>query len=465
MDKEKRLKQWKQWLNEEKWVLLKESFLYALPIDVAEFLIKQSHKNWIPFFSTLNATQQAPIFEYFPIFFQKQLFKKLPKKEVASIFTHLHSDIRANFYRLLSIKEQEQLLPFLPQDIRKNVITLSDYNPQTAGGIMSTDFFVLLHDTTAEEALTKMRKNVPSKKMLYYLYVLDQEMHLMGLLSLKELILTSPTTAIKELLQKEFIFGNIQEDRESIVKKIEKYNFVALPILNHKSQLVGIVKHDDALDIVRKEQTEDMERFMGIVSTEEGNHYLAITPIQHFKRRIGWIVILFFTSFFSCFVIHQHEDLLRSAPYFIFYIPMINDTGGNIASQTASVIIRSLSLGEFDVNSWKKVLWKEFKISLLLMGTLFVFSFLKVTLFSFSVQSLQNLFSLATTISLSLILQVLSSTLIGALLPLFVKYMGVDPVLVANPAITTIVDFLGIIIYFYTIIIFFPIFSHFFSLF
>jgi magnesium transporter len=431
-----------------------QEMLEEMPtIEVCEFLEEKPHQEIIRFLGLLDYDNQGRIFSDFDLELQMQLFQQIDIRTFSEIFSRMYSDIRVDFYQELEQDEQMNLLPYLSKKIREDVITLSSYPPETAGGIMNTDFATILINMTAEEAIAKIRKDAPSQKMIYYIYVVDEKMAMSGLVTIKDLIFAEPQTKVEDILQEFFIYAEVAEDRESVAKKLEKYSLVAIPILNPQGQLVGIVNYDDAIDVIREEHTEDLEKFMGIVQTENSLEYIDTSVIEHFKKRIFWIAGLAAVGIISGMILHRFEGTLQKLIILAVYLPMMTDTGGNSGSQAATVVIRAMALDEISVSDWLKVLWKEARISFLISLIVGVLAYLKILFLSQDtpIPESFNLFTVASTITLALCLQVISSTIIGAALPLFVKRLGGDPAVVASPAITTVVDITGLLIYFGTV--------------
>ncbi|MEL6412505.1 MAG: magnesium transporter [Bacteroidota bacterium] len=445
----KSLAHWTQLLEQHQQEVLLMHLREAPTVEVAEFLTQQPVQQLLTLFVGLPDELQGIVFAEFEAEQQQLLYHHMGKKEFATLFAHIPSHERSEFYQRLNDREQTRLLPYLTKKVREDVITLSAYPPETAGGIMSTDFATVLSGMTVKQATKKLREDSPSKKMIYYLYVVDEDMQMLGFVSLKDLIMAAPDAQVASLLHENFIYAEVDDDRESVAQKIEKYDLVALPILNEEQQLVGIVPYDDAMDVIRAEETEDMEKFMGIVSNESATDYLKTSSFQHFKRRVTWIVGLFLASTLSEVIIHCHEALLARLTVLALYLPMIAGAGGNAGSQAATVVIRAVSLGQVTLRSWLKIILKEAKIALLLAFCLFFLAFLKVIFLSSNVVIGNcSLYYLAFVISLSLSLQVVTSTVVGAALPLIAKYFNGDPAVAASPAITTLVDITGMSIYF-----------------
>ncbi|MEH0156817.1 magnesium transporter [Limibacter armeniacum] len=428
-----------------------EALLSKMPaIEVAEALQALEPRKALRVLSVFKMEAQASVFVDLPAKKQEELFNLLDKRRFSKIFQEMPSDKRADFYQSLTATEQAALMPFLSKAIRENVLELSAYPHDTAGGIMNTDFATIRLKMTVSQALEKVRRDAPSGKMLYYIYVVDEQKHLVGFVTLKRLVLAEPTQNVSEILHTEYIHSMITDDREEVARLIEKYDLVAIPILNEYDQLVGIVSHDDAMDVLRKEQSEDLQKIMGIRVADEEAGYLETPVMRHFSKRIVWLVALAAFGIISGLVLHQYEGLLNKLVVLAVYMPMLADTGGNAGSQSSTVVIQALSVGEVKFSHWFKVMLKEASISTMLAICLGVLAFAKVAFLSSATElpSELSLSYVAFVIAVAISLQVISSSIIGALLPLTVKRLGGDPAVVASPAITTIVDITGLMIYF-----------------
>jgi len=443
----------------EKWIVMSQKqkvrelipTFHKMPsVEVAEVLGSLEEGSILEAFESFDVEVQAKVFSHFEITRQLSFFQKTSKKRFAPIFENMASDDRCDLYQHMSQEEQASILPYLSKAAREDVIKLSSYPPDTAGGIMSTDFATIQASMTVDSAMAKVRRDSPSKKMIYYIYVVDHRMKMVGFVSLKDLIMASPNQLISEVLHEKFVFTTVDEDRELVAKKIEDYDLLAIPVLNHVGQLAGIVTQDDAIEVIRAEHTEDMEKFMGIMTESSENDYIHTSSMQHFRKRVVWIVSLAAVGIISGMIIHRFESTLEALIILALYMPMVADTGGNSGSQAATVIVRALALGQISPKQWLKIVFKEFKISTMLAVCLGVLAFLKVLFLSWetSIPAEYTLIQLAFVISTALSLQVVSATCIGAGLPLLVKRFGGDPAVAASPAITTVVDITGLLIYF-----------------
>ena len=418
--------------------------------DVVEFLEDKPVQDIISYLSELDVEDQGRIFSDFAMDLQLQIARIFDPKKVANIFRHMYSDIRADLYQQLEKEEQIKLLPYLDKKTREDVIILSAYPPETAGGIMNTDFATIYEGMSVAQAMAKIRHDAPSKDMVIYIYVVDDAMVLKGFVTLKDLVLADPETKIDDLIDEFYVYAEVNEDRESVAKKVEKYDLAAIPVLNSLDQLVGIVGHNDALEVIRAEQTEDMERLAGVIPSSEDEGYLETPSLKHFQRRVGWLVGLAAMGILSGMIISEYQGVLEKFLILAMYMPMMAATGGNTGTQAATVIIRAMSLGDVSNSDWVKVVLKELKISALLSICVAALTYLKIVYLSFQGLAPESftIGFVGMTISLAIAIQVITSAVIGAGLPLIVKRNGGDPAVVASPAITTLVDITGLLIYF-----------------
>ncbi|MFY7993326.1 MAG: magnesium transporter [Bacteriovoracaceae bacterium] len=419
-------------------------------MDVAEFMEEKSLEETANYLKQLDPADQGRIFSDFSLDRQIDLFHSLDRRTFAQIFGQMYSDIRADLYQELAKEEQIELLPYLDKAVREDVIILSAYPPETAGGIMTTNFATIFADMTISQALAKIRIDAPTKDMIYYIYVVDHSMVMKGLVTLKDLVMNIPDMRVDELLNEFFVYAEVNEDRESVAQKIEKYDLAAIPVLNSLNQLVGVVTHEEAIDVIREEHTEDLEKFMGIMPSENDDEYMNTSSFHHFKKRVVWLVSLAAIGIISGMIINEYQGVLEHFIILAMYMPMMAATGGNTGSQAATVVIRALSLGEVTDDEWLKILFKEMKISFMLSVCVAALTFFKIAYLSFN-SHLPAGFTLpyiGLTISVAIAIQVITSALLGAGLPLIVRRLGGDPAVVASPAITTIVDITGLLIYF-----------------
>ncbi len=453
MEQQKRreVNDWKEKLRKKEDLAKAVTILGKMPApEITEILQDLENEIIVEVFPLLPESKQGLVFAEFSMPRRIDLFHNVSKRWFAGIFEKAPSDERADTFQQLTKEEQVSLLPYIQKSIRDDVLQLSKYPPETAGGIMSTDFCTINGKETCSEAIEKLRREGSHDKLLYYIYVVDENMKLLGFITLKDLMLANPNEIVLTIVGERFPVSELSEDRELVAAKIEKYELIAIPVVNQNRQLVGIVHHDDALEVIREEHTEDMEKFMGIVPGKGILNYNETSVWGHFRKRIIWLAILAIVGVLSGMIIRFYEGAISAFMILALYMPMVADTGGNSGSQAATVVIRAIALGQVSLKNWIYILIKEIRISILLALALGIIAFLIILFLSWEVETpLQHsLFYTASVISLALALQVISSTMIGAGLPLLVKRMGGDPALAASPAITTAVDISGLLIYF-----------------
>ncbi len=426
---------------------LREFFSDYHPKQAALFIEDLSVSDIWYILSLLEANLRAGIFSYFEWERQLELLREGREVWIKSLLDDLSSDDRADLFKRLDDKSYHRFMALLPKEDRRDVERLVSYEEGTAGAVMSTDFAYCYVEQSVETLLLKLRKEGPSKETIYYIYVVDSALSLKGLVSLKDLVLSEPEMKIGEIMHEDIISGNVTDDQEDIAGKIEEYDIIALPIVDNSGRLVGIVTHDDVMDILVEEQTEDVERMMAITGDVESRDYLDVPVFTHFRKRVPWVIGLFLVGNLSAFVVGHFEDVLNRVVVLAFFFPLLMGTGGNTGAQSASVVLRSLTLKEVDEKDFLKVLRKEFMVALIIALILFSFIFLRVYLVGNEGADVLH-FKTALAIALALGAQVITSTLIGAFLPLAAIKAKLDPAVVAMPAITTIVDITGLLIYF-----------------
>lgn len=422
------------------------------PAVIAEFISDMSGQEaWTVLLHAVPALR-SEIFSHLDEDLQVEIIGSLRREEVARLLAEMSPDDRADQFKQLPEDLRESVLPALAQAEREDIRRLSSYSEGTAGAVMTSDYASLAPHLTAFQAIERLREVAPDKETIYYAYVVDDRRKLLGFVSLKDLIIARREARVSDIMHGEVIFSRVEDDQEDAARKIQKYDLIALPVLDGDDALVGIITYDDAIDVITQEHTEDMEKFMAIAGSHEAGVYLKTSAWVHFKNRAYWIVGLAALGLVSGVIIHRFEATLMKLLILALYMPMLADTGGNTGSQSATVVVRALALGEITPRDVARVLFKEFKISVLLAVILGVISWGKVMFLSQGAEIPAG-FSLARiggAIAIALGLQVVTATLIGALLPLGAARMKWDPAIVASPALTTIVDITGLLIYFTT---------------
>ncbi len=432
---------------------LREFCEAAHPAIVAELLSALSGEEVWAVLKHAEPRLGADIFSHLDDDVQVDVVSKLPRGAIARLLTDMPPDDRADLFKQLPEELGDAVLPAIAQAEREDIRRLTSYEEGTAGAAMTSDYATLPPQLTASEAIEHLRRVAPDKETIYYAYVVDEARRLRGFLSLKDLIVARRDARVEEIMHPEVIAARTHDDQEEAARTIQKYDLIALPVLNGNDALVGIITHDDALDIITQEHTEDMEKLMAIGGSHEAGVYLRTSSWMHFKNRAGWVVILAVLGMVSGYIVHSFEDLLMQFAILATFMPMLADTGGNTGSQSATLVVRALALNEISPRNILGILAKELRVSMGLGLLLAVIAFGRVFLFrgGAAAPDEHSMTRIGLAISIALGLQVVTSTLIGALLPLGAAKLKLDPAVVASPALTTVVDITGLLLFFTTV--------------
>lgn len=417
------------------------------------------------FFSALEPDEVAQALALIPTEYRAEIFahvddglqvdvaERLSRQELARLISAMPPDDRVDLLKRMPDERVDVLLPALAQAERDDIRRLCSYAEGTAGAVMTSEYATLPADITAAEAITRLRQVAPDKETIYYAYVVDAHRRLLGFVSLKDLILAPPNRRVEDMMHTDPIFARVDDDQEDAARKIQRYDLIALPVLDASNTLVGIITYDDAVDIITQEQTEDVEKLMAIGGEHEAAAYMRTPAWTHFRNRCVWIVVLAGLGLVSGYIVQSFEGLILQFAILATFMPMLADTGGNTGSQAATLVVRALALKEIELRDVLRVLWKEFRVAILLALVLVVVAAVRVWLYSLSgtIPPDYSLTQVGIAVSLALGLQVVSSTLIGAILPLAAAAFRFDPAVVASPALTTIVDITGLLIFFFTV--------------
>ena len=395
---------------------------------------------------------RAEIFSHLDQDLQMDIIETLRRGEIAGLLAAMPHDERADLFKSLPEERRAAVLPALAQAEREDIRRLIAHAEGTAGAVMTSDYATLAPQLTAIEAIHRLRDVAPDKETIYYAYVVDENRRLLGFVSLKDIILARREGRLADIMHTEVFCVRVDDDQEVAARQIQKYDLLALPVLDGRGALVGIITHDDAMDIITQEHTEDMEKFMAIAGPHEDAVYMKTSVWGHFRNRYPWVVALAVLGLVSGLIVQNFENLLMRFTVLAAFMPMLADTGGNTGSQAATLVVRALALKEVSVKDLFRILSKEVGVALLLALLLGAIAFARVVGLGggAAVPDGASLLRIACAISVALGLQVVTSTLVGALLPLGAARMQWDPAVVASPALTTIVDITGLLIYFTT---------------
>ena len=417
------------------------------PARVAEFMEGlTSQEAWqVLHFAEPHLREQ--IFTYFDHDKQVEIFETQDRSDVATLIVELASDDRVDLLRAISPPIVDELLPLLPTEVRRNILRLRSYAEGTAGAVMTTDFARLSEALTVREALAELSKQAEHLETIYYLYIVDEGDHLRGTVSTRQLVskIGKPDTKLGDLMETEVISASVTEDQEEVARKVAKYDLLAIPVLDNERRVLGIITHDDVMDVVREEAAEDVQRIAGVTPLEHS--YLRTRLITLGWKRGMWLTILFFTALFTASALKFYEDRLAQWPWLIMFIPLIMSSGGNSGNQSATLIITALTSGDVKISDWFRVLKREIVVGLMLGGFLGLYGLLVSWCLTYNVPGVHKHLLFLLIVPVTLVLVVTCGSVFGSLLPLLFKRLGLDPALMSNPFVAGISDILGIVIY------------------
>ena len=392
------------------------------------------------------------------------VFRLLSKDEAAEVFTYMNSDNQEYLINLFTDKELKQvidelymddtvdLIEEMPANVVKRILKtvntkdrelineLLKYPEDSAGSIMTTEFIDLKVNMTVEDAFERIRKIGLDKETIYTCYVLDKSRKILGLTTVKDLLLAKKGEIIKEIMETNVVTITTLEDQESVAKKFDKYDLFAIPVVDKEDRLVGIITVDDAIDVLQEETEEDFEIMAAITPNDES--YFKTTVFKHAKNRILWLLILMISASITGAIITRYEAAFSAVPLLVAFIPMIMGTGGNCGSQSSTLIIRGMATDEIQLKDFIKAIWKEGRVALMVGIILALVNGIRVVI------QYQNI-NLAIIVGITLILTVIMAKLLGCVLPMLAKKFKLDPAIMAAPLITTIVDTGSVLLYFY----------------
>lgn len=330
---------------------------------------------------------------------------------------------------------------------RASINTLLKYPEDSAGSIMTPEFVDLKKTNTVEDAIKRIRRTGVDKETIYTCYVTDESRHLIGVTTVKELLLHENDVKIEDLMETNVIYINTHDDQETAADLLSKYDFLALPVVDMEQRLVGIITVDDAMDVLVDENTEDIHKMNAIMPNEKP--YLKMGVFETWKSRIIWLLCLMVSATFTSMIINAFENQLSALIVLTSFVPMLTGTSGNAGGQASAVIIRALSLKEVDYKDIFKVLWKEFRVGIVCGVTLAVVNFVKIWLIDRSLLGMSDITVwVDLVISLTLVIEVIFAKMVGCTFPILAKKMKLDPAVISSPFITTVMDALSLLIYF-----------------
>jgi magnesium transporter len=424
---------------------IRELFSDFHPRDIFELCENLEPKENAQIIIALGRPLGIEFFQYFRVKQQREIFKYFSKEWMADVLEEMAPDERADFIKALSRRRVEEILPLVAQAERNDIKKLIQFKEGTAGSVLTTEYAVLPQEITVKEALSKLKLQAFNRETIYYIYVIDDQRKLIGFVSLKDIIVAESASLIRDIMHTNIVCVNVNDDKELVAKQIADYDLLAIPVVDDDKKLIGIVTHDDVVDVIIEEHTEDAYKYGAA-----GEHidYMGSNAFTIAKHRILWLMVLVAVGFISGWIMERYKFQLESVVALMFFIPLLCGSGGNAGTQSSTVVIRGLATGEVKISEVLPVFWKEFKTGLLVgiaMGLLAAGRAI--------VMNKNPL--LALTVGLAMIVTVMVATTLGAVLPIVFKKMNLDPALMSGPFITSIVDIVSLFIYLHMAMIIF----------
>ena len=409
-------------------------------VDAAEFLDYVDDSELLKVFRLLKKDFAAEIFAELDTSLQEKIITSITDIEITKLLDELFIDDTVDLLEELPAGVVNRIIKLSTPDIRSEINRFLNYPADSTGSVMTSEFLSIHSDMTVSDAIERIRSTGYEKETIYVIYVTDSSRVLKGTVSLRDLIFSSKDAFIEDIMHTAVISAMTLDDKETAANLISKYDLLALPVVDKESRLVGILTVDDALDVIEEAATEDIEIMAAISPTDKP--YVKTGVFETFFKRIPWLLILLISATFTGSIITHYEDALGAAVALTAFIPMLMDSGGNAGAQASVTIIRGLSLSEIKMSDIFRIIWKEFRVSLLCGATLSAVVFLKILYLD------RLSLTIAAVVSLTLLATVIIAKLVGCSLPVLAKRIGFDPAVMASPFITTIVDALSLLIYF-----------------
>ncbi|MDR4503648.1 MAG: magnesium transporter [Candidatus Scalindua sp.] len=409
------------------------------PADVVDVIRELEPTERTIAFRMLDKEKFAEVFSLLDPEEEEELLRQFTEQKVKEILLEMSPDDRTHLLDELPASVVNKLLKLLPREEREEANVLLNYPPESAGKVMTTEYVDLKTEMLVSEALERIRETGPDRETIYTCYAINEKRVLCGVVSLRDIILAKPDQKISQIMQENVHKVKTTDDQEAVAKVIQKYDYISLPVVDSENRLVGIITVDDILDIVEDEATEDFHKMAAMQLPEE--KYFRSGVLKHVSGRVVWLFFLILASTISGKILQKYTVTLSSIIALAYFIPMLTDAGGNIGSQSSTLVIRAMATGELMLSQWLKVLWRETCAGFLLGLALGATAFMVAVVFFRDIK-------LGITVGISVAAVILVGNIGGATAPLIFRYLRIDPAMVSAPLITTILDVTGIFIYF-----------------
>lgn len=406
--------------------------------QIADELLRLDPVDQAVVFRTLNKDMALRVFESLDRILQRRLLDNLSADEVTEIFARLETDDRARLLDEMPAKVAAQLLEHATEAERADIAMLLGYPPESAGRMMAPGYVSATAIMTVAQALDKIRSSGISGEAIYVVYVLDDERRLLGIVPLGDLVLASSDDLLEQIMSADPVRASTADDQEDVGRSLIDHGLFAVPVVDAEDRLLGVITIDDALDVLEREGTEDVERVGGASPLDQP--YLSAPVTRVFRARVGWLLVLFAAEALTGTVLRSFESTLEATVALAFFLPLLIDTGGNVGSQTTTTVVRAMAIGEVRFTDMARVVWKELRVGLLLGSTMAAVGIFRAVTWGSGGD-------LALVVGISLVCIVVLAAAVGSILPIVLKRLRLDPAVVSAPFITTFVDGIGLLIY------------------
>lgn len=436
-------------LREKRFGEVREILMTLNPVDIAQILTEVGETDLTLLFRLLPKELAAEAFVEMDNDQQEYLISAFNDRELKEVLDELYVDDAVDLIEEMPAGVVKRILRHTNAEMRKDINQLLRYPKDSAGSIMTTEYVDLKKHMTVAQSFERIRRIGPDKETIYTCYVTDENRKLIGLISVKELLLADSSQMIEEIMETNITYVSTVDDQEDVAHIFDRYDFLAVPVVDGEGRLVGIVTVDDAIDVLQEENTEDIAKMAAVVPSEDS--YLKTSVFTHAKNRFFWLLFLMLSATITGSIIQKYESAFITIPILVAFVPMLMGTGGNCSSQSSTMVIRGLALGEIRFKDFFKVFFKEFRIALLTGGALALVNAARVYLMyghNQEVLSQVGIGRLALISGLSLIGTVTLAKCIGCILPMLAKKCRLDPAIMAAPLLSTILDTCSVLIFF-----------------
>ena len=409
-------------------------------VDVAEALAELPQEKAVVAFRTLPKELAAEVFSNLPPETQQTIIQSATDQELSAIVEELYVDDAVDMLEELPANVVKRVLKNAGPDTRRLINQYLNYPENSVGSIMTAEFTDLRQTMTVAEAIDHIRRTGADSESIYTCYVIDRGRKLEGVLTLRELLLAGDDQRVADLMETDVITAETTEDQEEAVARMMRYDFISLPVVDTEQRLVGIVTVDDVMDVMEEEATEDFEKMAAMAPSEKP--YLKTSVFSLAKHRIVWLLVLMISGMITGGILGQYEAAFAAMPLLVTFVPMLTDTGGNAGSQSSTLVIRGMAVGDIQLRDFVKVFWKELRVSLMVGAVLSAVNFVRLII------TYPGNEMIALTVALALFVTVLLAKTVGGILPMAAKLCRADPAIMAAPLITTIVDAISLVVYF-----------------